>query len=561
MSKMIRDDSSAVAETSMLGVAARFANEVILVLDLDGRLLDANERFWSLYGYAPSDLGTLSVYDIRSPRAYETISTHLAQTLSGHGITFETLHRRKDGFEFPVEVSSSVTEIKGIRCAISVVRDLTELKAAQARINRLDTLLNVVTSAQRVMAQATDESSLFQGVCDVAIAFGLKLAWIGFVERNRIKPACWAGAGSDYLSGIEITVPPGTLHSTGPTGRAVQTGVAYVCNDFLNSEETRPWHDRARRHGWGASASFPLIRDGRPIGAFTIYSDTPGFFGTEEIDILNHIANGISCAHSKIEADRRNADLERILQRSVRGLVDFNIEQERFADIYSHDLQEPVRNIVSFAQLLSRRLEGRLDSEDREVLGTIVSAAMTVRQLNLDLAEMSRINHECLPLVAVACDEALDYALAKLGPSLENSGAIITRTPLPTILGTEVEMRQVFLHLISNAVKFSRPGCPPRISVTAQPDPDGTGWRFCIADEGIGIDSPFLDKVFTVFFRLHPQARYPGSGAGLAIVSKVIERQGGRVWIESELGKGTEVFFHLNTPMAAKPDEKDRRDE
>jgi len=235
----------------MLGVAARFANEVILVFDLDGRLLDANERFWSLYGYTPDEIDRLTLHDIRSPEAYARISADFEIALSKDGGTFETIHRRKDGSEFPVEVSSRITDIKGTLCAVSIIRDLTELRAAKARIDRLDTLLRVVTSAQGVLARATDETGLYQGVCDVAIEFGLRLAWVGLVDRDRIRPVCWAGAGSDYLSGIEITVPPDDLRSNGPTGRAIRQNTPCVCNDFLKSDETRPWHERGRRDRGG----------------------------------------------------------------------------------------------------------------------------------------------------------------------------------------------------------------------------------------------------------------------------------------------------------------------
>jgi len=529
----------------VLGIAAHYANDVILVFSLTGRLLEANERFFDLYGYRREEVAHITLRDIRSPTSVASVSADLKRAEDEGGITFETEHRRKDGSVFPVEVSSRVVEIKGTRCAVSIVRDITEIKAAADRIAGMNCLFQTVTAAHQALLHSSSDDDVFDGICSVATSFGLKMAWVGLVDGNEVRPVRWSGNGSEYLSGIVIRVDPDDPRSWGPTGKAIQLGNPVVCNDFQNDPQTAPWHERGRAYGWGASAAFPLFRRGRPCGAFTIYSDRPGFFGADEVKLLEDLAGNISFLLDQIDIRNENRELETILQKSLQSLLDVNIELERFAEIYSHDLQEPVRNVVSFTQFLERRLSGQLDGDTQSLLKTIVEAAMRIRQLNFDLLEFSRSRHSQTALGCVDSETAVKYACGELDASLEQAGGEIRlHQPLPQVLGNEAELRQVFINLLSNAIKFASPLRPLTIDVAAQPE--GDGWHFTIQDNGIGIEEQYLDKVFTVFFRLHALPEYPGSGVGLAITRKIIDRHDGRIWIESQDGGGTCVHFWLH---------------
>lgn len=529
----------------MLGIAAQFANDVILVFSLAGRLLEANERFYDLYGYRHDDVADITLSDIRSLSCMDSVPADLKRAEDEGGVTFETEHRRKDGSVFPVEVSSRVVEIKGTRCAVSIVRDITEMKAAAARIAGMNCLFQTVTAAHQALLHSSSDDEVFAGICSVATAFGLKMAWVGLVDGNEVTPVRWSGNGSEYLAEIMIRVDPDDPRSWGPTGKAIRLGVPVVCNDFQNDPQTAPWHERGRAYGWGASAAFPLFRRSRTCGAFTIYSDRPDFFGPDEVNLLEDLAGNISFLLDQIDIRNENRELEGILQKSLQSLLDVNIELERFAEIYSHDLQEPVRNVVSFTQFLERRLSGQLDAETQLLLKTIVEAAMRIRQLNFDLLEFSRSRHLQTALACVDSETAVQYACGELEASLEQAGAQIRlHPPLPQVLGNEAELRQVFINLLSNAIKFASPMRPLTIDVTATPE--SGGWHFTIQDNGIGIEEQYLDKVFTVFFRLHALPEYPGSGVGLAITRKIIDRHDGRIWIESRYGVGTSVHFWLH---------------
>ncbi len=528
----------------VLGPAAQFANDAILVIGLDGRLMEANERFLTLYGYRPEELCHLSLADLRSEAARMNLDADPRRIDELEAITFETEHRRKDGSVFPVEVSTRVHEMNGVRYKVSIVRDITAGKAAINHIARLNRLFQAVTAAHQALLRSTTNDEVFGRVCTVATDFGMKMAWVGLTDGDVVRPAKWSGDGSDYLDGLVIRLDPADPRSWGPTGTAIRLGKHVICNDFQNDPQTAPWHERGRRYGWGASAAFPLFRGGLPCGALTIYSAHMGYFDVDEVCLLDDLAANISFLLDQIEVQHKKDELEARLQKSLDSLVDANIEMERFSEIYSHHLQEPVRNVVSFSQLLERKLAATLDAETKGVLSTVVEAAMKIRQLNLDLLEFSRLRHSPTALGSADSAAALQYACEELQASLKQAKAEIRIKPLPEVLGNDRELRQVFINLLSNAIKFAAPDRPPVIEVEARAE-DG-GWHFTIRDNGIGIDEPYLEKVFVVFSRLHVQAEYPGTGTGLAITRRIIERHGGRIWMDSRLGVGTTVHFWLH---------------
>jgi len=538
---------------SVLERVAHYANDVIMVFSLDGRLIEANERFFDIYGYPRGALPPITLADLRSPAALKTVAADLHRVRAEGSLVFETEHRRYDSSLFPVEVNSRLVELDGEPYAVSVVRDISEIKTAQARVRNMTNLLQTVAAAHRLLLHSNTDQEVFAGICAIATRFGLKMAWIGLIDGDMVRPVSWAGEGSGYLDDLVIRLDPSDRHARGPTGRAARLGRPVICTDFLSDPDTTPWHDRGRVFGWGASAAFPLFRHGRSCGALTLYAAEPGAFGPEEQTLLEDLAANVSFKLDQLDIRAQNAELQSRLQASVQNLLDVNVELERFSEIYSHDLQEPVRNVVSFTQFLERRLSGRLDSETEGLLRIIVEAARRIRQLNFDLLDFSRSRHSQTALAPTDAGAALRYACDTLSASLDQSGGQVHAGPLPEVLGNDAELRQVFLALLSNAILYAAPGRRPRIEVDAVAE--GESWHFTVGDNGIGIESAYLDKVFTVFFRLHAAPDYPGSGVGLAITRKIIERHGGTVWIESEPGQGTVVHFRLHGTTNAPPAE------
>lgn len=534
----------------LLGHAAKFANDVILVLSLDGRILEANEQFSHLYGYDAGEAASLTLADLRSETSRDHLAADLARAAALGEFACETEHRRKDGTVFPVEVSSRLVAIDGAPHHVSIIRDISERKAAQNRLIRVGHLYRAVSVAYQALLYSKSADEVFRRICSVSTDFGLKLAWVGLVEDDKVVPVQWSGEGSDYLDGLRITVDPDDPSAWGPTGTAARLGRHVICNDFQDDPLTAPWHERGRTHGWMASGAFPLFRLGRTVGALTIYSGERGYFGADEIRLLDDLAAGISFVLDRIEIESAKKELEAALQKSLDQLTNANIELERFAEIYSHDLQEPIRNVVSFSQLLARRLGDQLGEDDRSTLATIIDAAKRIGQLNLDLLAYSRSRRDGGVLATADAGKALDYASGELDERMRAAGAELRVKGLPVVVGSDAEIRQVFINLLSNSLKFADHR-PPLIEVEARPEQDF--WHFTFRDNGIGVAEEYHEKIFGVFVRLHPTSLYPGSGVGLAITRRIIERLGGRIWIESRLGAGTTVHFLLRKPQEDAP--------
>jgi len=230
------------------------------------------------------------------------------------------------------------------------------------------------------------------------------------------------------------------------------------------------------------------------------------------------------------------------LEESVAELGRSNADLQQFAYVASHDLQEPLRMVSSYTQLIARRYKGKLDADADEFIAFAVDGANRMQRLILDLLAYSRVNTAGRQFEPTAMETVLTAALNNLTNAVKESQAIITHDPLPAVMGDDKQLAQLFQNLLSNAVKFGG-AQPPRIHISAK-QADGE-WLCSVRDHGIGIDPQYADRIFVIFQRLHTREEYPGTGIGLAICKKIIERHGGHMWVESELGKGATFYFTL----------------
>jgi PAS domain S-box-containing protein len=296
-----------------------------------------------------------------------------------------------------------------------------------------------------------------------------------------------------------------------------------------------------------------------------------------EIESMSQLANQIGIAISQ-------AQLLLYERQQRQELVRSNTELDRFAYVCSHDLQEPLRMVTSYLQLLSNRYQGQLDADADEFIGYAVDGAMRMQALIQGLLGYARLSSRVQPFSIVECDRVLADAIANLQVAIHESGATISHEPLPRVWGDATQLTQVFQNLIANGIKFCG-NTPPQIQICVReisgvasvrkqklqrqehlsltPSSDmsaiisgdlantPSAWCFSVEDNGIGIESEYLDRIFGIFQRLHPRTTYPGTGIGLAICQKIVERHGGKIWAESTPTQGSTFYFIIDSDSIA----------
>ncbi len=266
--------------------------------------------------------------------------------------------------------------------------------------------------------------------------------------------------------------------------------------------------------------------DFKPLGAWfsiSVYSTEREYF----VAVFDNIT------------ERKRAEDE--LKKRTEELARSNAELEQFVYIASHYLQEPLRTVSNFSQLLGRRYKDKLDAKADQFIGFIVDGATRMQEMIDDLLEYSRVSTRTKPFEPTNCETVFDQALANVKEAVEESDALVTHDPLPTVMADASQIVQLFQNLLSNAIKFRKE--KPRITVSAAQR--GNEWFFSVQDNGIGIAPEFMEHIFKMFEREHASAEYPGTGVGLAICKKIVERHGGRIWVESEQGKGSTFYFTI----------------
>jgi light-regulated signal transduction histidine kinase (bacteriophytochrome) len=358
-------------------------------------------------------------------------------------------------------------------------------------------------------------------------------------------------------SGISQNFVETLLNERTPGGKSDQvfeSGEPLIIND----PETSPLKEQTRREGIRCFAWVPLKVRGRAVGIVNVSTVSPTPFQPREVELLQAIGNviGVALENANLfeETERSNREIKLAKEKlemvnsaltvQAAELARSNTELQHFAYVASHDLQEPLRMVASYMQLLARRYKGKLDSDADEFIGFAVDGATRMQTLITALLTYSRVGTQAKAFEPIDCDAVLDTILGGLKTAIEDSGAVITRDPLPTVMGDGTQLGQLFQNLIGNGVKF-RGAVAPQIHVSSRRN--GKGWIFSVRDHGIGIDSRYTERIFVMFQRLHAKGEYPGTGIGLAICKKIVERHGGEIWVESRPGDGSTFYFTIPT--------------
>ncbi len=308
----------------------------------------------------------------------------------------------------------------------------------------------------------------------------------------------------------------------------------------------------------GEAIGLPLVSVGEHAEIELLQPD--GSTHTVEMRVAEILWEGRPAWLASLRDISARKQAEEKLRAALAELQRSNADLESFAHVVSHDLQEPLRMVTGFLSLLQERYRGRLDTDADEFIAFAVNGAKRMQRLIKDLLAYARLDSQETTFVPTDCEAVLQQALDNLRVAIEENKATITHDPLPTVLGTEPQLVQLFQNLISNAIKFHAEE-PPCVHISAQPGTEAEEgkWKraeravfvFSVRDNGIGIDPQYFERIFVIFQRLHPRHQYDGSGIGLAACKRIVERHGGRIWVESTPGKGSTFYFTLPAAQPA----------
>jgi PAS domain S-box-containing protein len=386
------------------------------------------------------------------------------------------------------------------------------LKAEVADRQRTEAMLQETTVLQRAILDSANYTIISTAVDGTIRTFNRAAQeWLGYTETeviDRVTPALIHDPEEVVLRAQELSQELGV---------PIEPGFEVFVAKARRGEPIEGEWSYIRKDGsrFPVELSVTALRDGS--------NNITGFLG---------IGNDIT--------DRKQA--EKSLAQRVEELARSNAELEQFAYIASHDLQEPLRMVVSYLQLLERRYRGKLDPSADEFIAYAVDGATRMQTLIRDLLGYSRIGTQAQPFERMDSTISLDTAIANLKVAIAESNAIVTHDPLPEVMADKSQLVQLFQNLIGNGIKF-RAQEPPRIHVSAERIDNR--WQFSVRDNGIGIESQYTERIFAIFQRLHRRADYAGTGIGLAICKKIVERHGGTLWLTSEFGKGSTFYFTL----------------
>ncbi|MHB8763202.1 MAG: PAS domain S-box protein [Deferrisomatales bacterium] len=456
---------------------------------LDGRWLRVNRRLCDIVGYSRDELLARTFQDITHPGDLAADLAVVRQVLAGEISTYsmEKRYLRKNATVVWINLTVSlVRDASGEpKYFISVVEDIHRRKRAEEEAGR--------------WARIFEHAGWGVAICSAAEA-RIELANPAFAEMHGCSVAELVGSPM-----ADVFAPESRAELAANIGRVNELG----------------------HH------AFEAVHRRRDGSTFPVYVASTAIRG-EGGEVLYRAVNVQDITPLKQSEAR--------LQALAAELARSNRELEQFAYVASHDLQEPLRMVVSYLGLLERRYAASLGGDAREFIAYAMDGGRRLQRLVEDLLAYSRVGTRGSPPKPVASGEALAEALANLALAVAEAGASVEAGDLPVVLADRGQLVQVFQNLVSNAVKF-RGAEPPRVRVGAERR--GGEWVFRVADNGIGLDPADRERIFQVFQRLHGPGEYPGTGIGLAVVKKIVERHGGRVWVESEPGRGAVFCFTL----------------
>ncbi|HET9995068.1 MAG TPA: PAS domain S-box protein [Candidatus Acidoferrum sp.] len=473
------------------------APDAMVVVKPAGEIVLLNVQAEKQFGYKRDELVGQKVKNI-IPEGFaerliadgtRTAAEALAQQI---GMGMELSGRRKDGTEFPIEIMLSPLESAEGILVTAAIRDISVRKGAEKHLAQMEgRYRGLLEAAPDAMVVVNQGGEIVLLNVQAEKQFGYKRdELVGQKVKNIIPEGFAERLVADALRSTEDAL-----------AQQIGTGI-----------------ELSGRHKNGSE--FPIEIMLSPL------ESAEGILVTAAVRDIT--------ARKKAEAQ---------LLQKVEELNQSNEELGQFAYIASHDLQEPLRMVASYTQLLSRRYKGKLDADADEFIAYAVDGASRMQRLIQDLLTFSRVGTKGKELVDTSSEEALQSALINLRGAIEDSSALVTHDPLPVVQADETQLIQLFQNLVGNGIKYQNKGIP-KVHISAAKN-GGQRWIFSVKDNGLGIDSQYFEKIFGMFQRLHKREEFAGTGIGLAICKKIVERHGGSISVESKPGQGSTFRFAL----------------
>jgi PAS domain S-box-containing protein len=510
--------------------------------------INVNQAFCEMLGYSQIEIQNHKWQDISHPDDMEITQDAINLLLSGKqdSIHFNKRYFHKNGKIIWTELATALRRGKNGEPLyfMTSILDITERKHAEELIHKRNQMLLALQNVALDLGIELDLPVLLKTILEHALALLDADRGGGIYLYDAGEQSLRLAQGSGINQGREGAIVKMDL---GVAGNVFQSSQPLVVDDYTH------WEKRITvlvADPPSTVMGVPLFLKGQTIGVLTLIANSQlRKFNDDDVNQASMFAAqaAIAIQNAQMYQQAQNDIAERKqteqkLAHTLSELERSNKELEQFAYVASHDLQEPLRMVSSYTQLLARHYQGQMDDKARMYIDYAVDGAVRMQQLINDLLNFSRVNTRGISPEPVDMQALLNDVVRNLSIVIQENDACITNDALPIIRGDSSQMRQLLQNLIANALKFHRAE-PPQIHFLATEM--GSEWRFAIQDNGIGIDPQYADKIFIIFQRLHSRQEYPGTGIGLAVCKRIVERHGGKIWFESEPGQGSIFYFTL----------------